>query len=201
MTQGIRRYRTTKDGKRHVWYRYPVTDIFGGEYCPICLQKSIAQDCHHVVSRIETRQELGYEQHWHNNIINICTLCHERTTRQLEDSELICRRILYFMSAVHGFRTWFNRDCLKKVCDNFSKSGSAGFIDFVINHDNILRMMAIAHYHASFGKEYLKKINEKNPLFFLDQQELITFNCKLPQDIILDAEATKRLSTLFLKIE
>lgn len=206
MTQGIRRFKVRQDGSVHSWYRYPVTDIYNGEYCPLCLQKSVAQDCHHVVSRVQTRVEIGYEQHWHNNIINICTLCHERTIRDLEDSLLIRKRILYFMSAVHGMRTWTNREIFKKACNNaqqmkeeYFKHDKYGFLNIVFAQENVLKCLSISHYHASFGNEYIQKINsEETEFFFLEDNEAFMLHNSLPKNILLDAAAVTRLQSLFI---
>ncbi len=203
MSQGIRRFKVRKDGSVHSWYRYPVTDIYNGEYCPLCLQKSIAQDCHHAVSRISTRVELGYEQHWHNNILNICTSCHERTTRDLEDSILIVKRISYFMGAVHGMRTWANRRIFEKTCNlanQISSRGKYSFLDYMFWSDNVFKHMAISHYHASFGNKYIQKVNNKNtPIFFLEENEVDLLRYSLPTSTMLDTESSMRLSLLFCR--
>jgi len=207
MTQGIRRFKVRQDGSIHSWYRYPVTDIYKGEYCPICLQKSVAQDCHHVVSRVQSRVETGYEQHWHNNIINICTMCHERTIRELEDSLLIRKRIIYFMSAVHGMRTWINREIFRKACDkakqlkkDCSKHDNYSFLSWVYTQENILKYLSISHYHASFGNEYIQKINsEETELFFMNEKEMQSLIFSLPTKLTLGVAAASRLKSLFIE--
>lgn len=193
MTQGIRRTKRRKDGSLHHWYRFPVTDLWNGEYCPLCLMINEAQDCHHIVSRSETRAELGYEQHWHNNIINICTLCHEKINRDLSNSVLIRKRLDYYVNAVHGLQTWKNRGVLKAVCieaqmnkeerkrkfPEYEWDWGYSFFNYVFYVHNRLKFMATSHYRASFCGEYIEKINNlETPLWFLSETEIAKFSSR-----------------------
>lgn len=195
MSQGIRRSKKRKDGSLHYWYRFPVTDLWNGEYCPLCLLKNEANDCHHIVSRSETLDTIGYEQHWHNNIINICIMCHEKFNRELSDSVLILKRLYYYVDAVHGLRTWKNRGVLKTVCNEalqikndrkkkfseFEWDWGYAFLSHVHMIDEALKYTATAHYRASFCEDYIEKVNSaETPYMFLSEHEIGAFHNPLP---------------------
>jgi len=188
MTSGIRRSIVRNNGDVHYWYRYPVTDLWGGEYCPLCLEKNEMPENHHIVSRSETISTIGYAQHWHNNIINICATCHKKiTSGQASDSNLIYKREFYFVSAVHGLRTWMHRNALRKVCEQAVKIKTErkesypdyewdwgyAFLSYVHSQSNYLKYYSRAHYRASFVSGLKERINSlETPLFFLTGDEM-----------------------------